>query len=101
MRNPARSGAGEKRSGSKKLSGSDGLEELFQSFLIRQLRRYCRLVLILDGLIEFVPVNRNMRRCFDSDANMIPADMKHLDFDLVPDDDLLANFPRDYKHRAP
>src|SRR5213594_302459 len=87
--------------GGGKLSGGDYFGELFQSFPVGQLRRYCRPVLILDCLIDFVPVDRYMLRCFDSDPNMVPADMKHLDFDLVPDDDLLSNFPRDYKHRAP
>src|SRR5438874_13662118 len=83
------------------LSSRHGLGELFQSFLVRELRRYGRLVLILDGLIDFLPVDRNMCRCFDSDATVIAADVEDLDFDLVPNDHLLSNFPRAYKHRAP
>src|SRR5207247_1296635 len=64
-------------------------------------RNYCRLVLILDRLVDFVAVDRNMFWRCDADTNMIPANVKQLDFDFVSDNHLLSDFPRDYKHNAP
>src|SRR5213594_3502738 len=84
-----------------RLSAFYAFRNLFYGFFIGYLRGNRGDVLVFDRLVDFVPVNRNMSGGFDSETNVISANTKYLDFDLVSYNQLLVFFPRHNKHKFP
>src|SRR5262245_30106037 len=72
------------------------LRNFIQRLFIRDLRSHGVQIFTLDCFINFIAVNRNMRRRFDSKTYVIPAYAEHLNFDFVADNQLLILFPRHY-----
>jgi hypothetical protein len=66
-----------------------------------QRRRLARIaqILPLNGLIDFLPVNRNLGRCLDSETHFVTSNVDDRDLDVVTDNDALVALSRQYKHR--
>src|SRR5213594_281086 len=73
----------------------------FQGFFIRDLRLHGSRILLLDGLINLVAVDRYVSGCFDPEPDIVAADPKDLDLNLIPDDQLFVFFTGNNEHTGP
>src|SRR5262245_41162937 len=58
-----------------------------------------RLGLILDGLVNLAPMDRDILGGFNPEAHLITADLDHGNRDVVVDDDALVFLPGENQHR--
>ena len=57
-----------------------------QRIFIRNLRLHRGDILLLDGFVDLVPVDGNMRWSFDSKPDIIAADPMNLNLNFIPDE---------------
>jgi hypothetical protein len=67
-----------------------------EGFSIGDLRCDGGHIFAFNSFIDLVPINRNVRRRLDTQADIITADTEYLNLDLVSDYQLLVLFPRHY-----
>src|SRR5262245_54798085 len=53
----------------------------------------------LDRFVHFLPVNRDIVWSFDTEANLVTADVHNGDYDVVTNHDAFVTVPRKYQHR--
>ena len=52
----------------------------------------------LDRIINFAAMHRYVLGCFDSQANLVAADLDHCESDLIVDDDAFVLLSRENQH---
>ena len=60
--------------------------------------RLRRFLILLDGIVDFLTVDRNVLRSIDAEPNLVSSDFNHRDPDFVPDDDCLVRLSRQDEH---
>ena len=78
--------------------GFQAFGDLLEHVLVRDLGLDGGDVLVLDRLVDFVPVNGDVGRCFYANTNVVATDPENLNLDLVPDDQPFVFLSRDNEH---